>query len=129
MSTIGIDIGGTKIASGVFAPNSSELQFPKTSATPHDSTLFIDTLVEHIERLKVKDPNAAAVGIATAGVVDSTAGTILGSTGNLPALSGIANLRQTLESRCKLPVFIENDANAAAYGECRAGGRQKPRHS
>jgi glucokinase len=121
MATIGIDIGGTKIASAVFQPGSAELQFPKTSATPHEPTLFVDTLVEHIERLKVKEPNTSAVGIATAGVVDSQLGEILGSTGNLPALSGVPSLRKALEARCKLPVFIENDANAAAYGECRAG--------
>jgi glucokinase len=124
MATIGIDIGGTKIASAVFQPGSSEQLFPKTTATPHEPTLFIDTLVEHITRLQTKEPNVAAIGIATAGVVDSVQGEMLGSTGNLPALNNIPSLRKVIEARCKLPVFIENDANAAAYGECRSGAGQ-----
>jgi glucokinase len=66
--------------------------------------------------------SVAAVGIATAGMVDSQEGAIIGSTGNLPAIKGIVPLKRVLEDRLHLPVHVENDANAAAYGEMVAGG-------
>jgi glucokinase len=73
-------------------------------------------LVDMINQLK-QSHRVAAVGIATAGVVDSVNGQILGSTGNMPALSNLRNLKERLEAEVHLPVHIENDANAAAYGE------------
>jgi len=117
---VGIDIGGTKINAAVVVPNApagedcwkSLLNAP----TPADSDEFLRTLVDMVNRLKQEHP-VAAVGIATAGVVDSINGQILGSTGNMPALANLRNLKERLEAEIGLPVHVENDANAAAYGE------------
>lgn len=125
---IGIDIGGTKInAALVFPPENpnepaeNSIQSLLNTATPTDSEVFLDTLVDMIETLKGKHP-VSAVGIATAGVVDSVRGRVLGSTGNMPALQNLPNLGERLQARVGLPVHVENDANAAAYGEWRSGG-------
>jgi glucokinase len=118
--TVGIDIGGTKINAAVVAPGEEDLLSMLNAPTPADSTKFLDTLVEMIETLKNKH-QAAAVGISTAGVVDSIHGRILGSTGNMPALKNLSHLKERLMERICLPVHIENDANAAAYGEWRSG--------
>lgn len=122
---IGIDIGGTKINAALVKPHPTtgkdELLSMLNSPTPTDSETFLNTLVDMIQRLHAEH-NVSAVGIATAGVVDSIHGRILGSTGNMPALKGIANLKELLEARTGLSVHIENDANAAAYGEWRSGG-------
>jgi len=122
--TVGIDIGGTKINAAVVVPDSKpgEEQFQSliNAPTPTDSAVFMDTLVKMVDTLK-QQHGVAAVGISTAGVVDSIHGRILGSTGNMPALKNLCNLKELLEARIHLPVHIENDANAAAYGEWRSG--------
>jgi glucokinase len=90
------------------------------SPTPTDSESFLNTLVDMIQRLHAEH-QVSTVGIATAGVVDSIHGRILGSTGNMPALKNLSNLKELLENKTGLPVHVENDANAAAYGEWRSG--------
>ncbi len=121
---IGIDIGGTKINAAVVRHNpdtgTDELLSLLNSPTPTDSETFLNTLVDMIGKLHAEH-NVSAVGISTAGVVDSIHGRILGSTGNMPALKNIANLKELLEAKTGLPVHVENDANAAAYGEWRSG--------
>ncbi len=122
---VGIDIGGTKINAAIVRPNfetrQENIQGLMNAPTPvDDPDAFLDTLVRMIQSLR-QEYNAGMVGISTAGVVDSTRGKILGSTGNLPALSRIADLKALLEARTGLKVHVENDANAAAYGEWRSG--------
>lgn len=129
--SIGIDIGGTKISSALVnlqAANPDELlENFQEAPTPQETDAFLETLMAMIDTQKKYQPKVASIGISTAGIVDSVQGKILGSTGNLPAIRGCANLKEILESKAGLPVHVENDANAAAYGECRAGaarGRQ-----
>lgn len=125
--TVGIDIGGTKINAAIVHPSTSStgdsLGAIINSPTPEDSQTFLDTLVSMITTLQAEQP-VAAIGISTAGVVDSIHGQILGSTGNMPALRNLPNLRERLVERVQLPVHIENDANAAAYGEWCGGAAQ-----
>ncbi|WP_373532608.1 ROK family protein [Vampirovibrio sp.] len=121
---IGIDIGGTKINAAVVKTNpqtgEDELLSMMNSPTPEDSETFLNTLVDMIQRLHAEH-QVSGVGISTAGVVDSIHGRILGSTGNMPALKNLCNLKELLEAKIGLPVHMENDANAAAYGEWRTG--------
>jgi glucokinase len=128
-TTIGIDIGGTKINAALVEPGlrgysdglgDSAPPSLMNVPTPAESAVFLDTLTNMINTLSAGQP-VAAVGISTAGVVDSINGRILGSTGNMPALNNLTNLRDMLEQRVNLPIHIENDANAAAYGEWRCG--------
>jgi glucokinase len=124
---IGIDIGGTKINAALVFPAQegqpdceARIESLINAPTPTDSETFLATLVDMIEQLKARQP-VSAVGIATAGVVDSMHGRILGSTGNMPALAKLSNLGERLQQAVQLPVHMENDANAAAYGEWRCG--------
>jgi glucokinase len=123
---IGIDIGGTKINAAVVLPGQSpeeSMQSLINAPTPTESAPFLQTLVDMIRKLQ-EQHQVSAVGIATAGVVDSIHGCILGSTGNMPALKNLMNLKERLEEQVQLPVHIENDANAAAYGEWRGGAAE-----
>ena len=122
---IGIDIGGTKINAAVVKPNfetreETMLGLMNAPTPADDPKAFIDTLVRMIASLKAEH-NAGVVGISTAGVVDTRRGQIMGATGNLPALNAVSNLKERLEDGSGLKVHIENDANAAAYGEWRSG--------
>jgi glucokinase len=122
---VGIDIGGTKINAGIVVPGETSpdkmVQSLLNAPTPTDSEAFLDTIVDMLTQLRKQYPDVAVVGISTAGVVDSNNGQVLGSTGNVPALQNLRNLRARLAERIQLPIHIENDANAAAYGEWRMG--------
>ncbi len=129
--TVGIDIGGTKINAAIVVPDAPAGEDCWRSLlnahTPADSETFLRTLSDMINQLKQESP-IQAVGIATAGVVDSIHGQILGSTGNMPALTHLRNLKERVEAEVQLPVHVENDANAAAYGEWCYGAAQGARN-
>lgn len=129
--TVGIDIGGTKINAAVVVPNANPgeecWRSLMNTPTPADSDTFLKVLVGMINQLKEEHP-VSAVGIATAGVVDSTHGQILGSTGNMPALTNLRNLKERVQAEIQMPVHLENDANAAAYGEWCYGAAQGARN-
>src|SRR5208337_542638 len=63
-------------------------------------------------------PNArdiAGIGIAAAGLVDRSKGIVIKSP-NIPKLDGV-NLKAEIGKHYKARIVVENDANAAAYGE------------
>lgn len=124
-TAIGLDIGGTKL---LFAriDEQNHVINPVEIPTPDDEKVFFDTLAKQLNALLTEDPNISIIGIATAGIVNAATGEILGATGNLPAFQqyrathqGTLNLSEELRNRLIRPVFIyvENDGNAAAYGE------------
>jgi glucokinase len=76
------------------------------------------TIIDVIEELK-KEFEVVAVGISAAGFVSSDRKTML-ATPNISGWNGV-NLENEISSKVGLPVVIENDANAAAWGEARYG--------
>ncbi len=119
MPALGIDLGGTKIGCAPVA-GFKVIGEPKKVPTPKGSDKIIDTLVGLIEEAR-KDHILRGVGIATAGIVDTNTGEVIGSTGNLPGWAGTP-IKKVIESRTGLPVHVDNDANAAAYGEVKTLG-------
>jgi len=123
-TAVALDIGGTKISGGRMSIKTGITDFQKVN-TPAQGSAFIHAIEALVLTLKEKDGEAAqCLGIASAGTINSETGEIFGATGNLPALRDIGSLKETLESHLGIPVFIENDANAAAYGEARMGAAQ-----
>ncbi len=121
---IGIDIGGTKVAAGIVSlnPDSNEplIQHRIEQPTPTEGAAFIKLLSTMVNELKAK-AGITAIGISTAGTVDTVEGVIIGSTANLPAAREVPHIKEALEKQTHLPVHAENDANAAAFGEMAAG--------
>ncbi len=118
---VGLDIGGTKISAARVSLKTGMTDFQKTD-TPERGAAFVSAIEELVLPLKeMPGPAPMCLGIASAGTINSETGEIFGATGNLPALREIGSLRATLEDRLQIPVFLENDANAAAYGEAKAG--------
>lgn len=116
--TIGIDVGGTKIAAGVVDPGGRVLQHLRI-ATPAATAEGVERdIVEAVRRLRV-DHDIDAVGVAAAGLVDEHRG-LLRFAPNLPIRD--RPWRDLLGPVLGLPVVVENDANAAAWGEYRFGG-------
>lgn len=107
---LAIDVGGTKIYNtivnekGEIIGEIEKHQTPKTFS--EIKTLFEDIIKRHENEVDV-------IAFATCGAVNNTNDGILGSTGNIakeyPSMD--------FKSLSKKPVFVENDANAAAWAE------------
>jgi len=115
--TIGIDVGGTKVAAGVVDEDGSVLvstRRPTPSASPEHVEETIAAVVTELRR----DHEIEAVGIGAAGFIDDQRATVLFAPNlvwrNEP-------LRDDVAKRIGLPVVVENDANAAAWAEYRFG--------
>ena len=122
---IGIDIGGTNIKIVLVSEDGNILhgqQYP----TPHISDkskyslehLLMNDLREFLEGDAAKIPTKdqiAGIGIGVAGLIDRKRGVVIKSP-NISGLDGLP-LRGIFEKEFSLPVVLENDANAYAYGE------------
>jgi glucokinase len=117
--TIGVDIGGTKIAAGVVDEEGSILR-TCTVPTPPTPDGVIDAIADAVRTVGTGH-EAEAVGIGAAGYVDDKRATILFA----PNINWRHEpLKDKVEQRVGLPVVVENDANAAAWGEYRFGAGQ-----
>jgi glucokinase len=113
---IGVDVGGTKILAGVVdADGRVEQKHERPTPVGSEDELLaaFDAAVEEL-----RDDGVAAVGFGLPSQIDQERGLITGSV-NIP-LHGLA-LRDRMSERFGLPAALENDANAAALGEFRAG--------
>ncbi|EEP59935.1 ROK family protein, partial [Sulfurihydrogenibium yellowstonense] len=106
---LGIDIGGTFIKV-VGKDENNNIFKEKISVNFQDKKTFVSEILKLIEKHK-----PSKVGIAIAGLVDKKSGQLTNSP-NLKFLEGL-NLKQEIENHSNIKVFIENDANLAAYGE------------
>jgi glucokinase len=121
--TIGVDVGGTKIAAGAVDASGRIVEKVRVQTPATTAQAVEDGIVEAIQRLQ-QNHAATAVGLAVAGFVDEKRAT-LRFAANLPMED--RPLRETIGARVGLPVVVENDANAAAWGEHRfGGGRENP---
>jgi glucokinase len=117
--TIGVDIGGTKIAAGVVDEEGSILE-TVTVPTPLTSEGVVDAIASAVCKVSTNNP-VEAVGIGAAGYVDDKRATVLFA----PNIHWRHEaLKDKVEQRVGLPVVVENDANAAAWGEYRFGAGQ-----
>lgn len=117
--TIGVDIGGTKIAAGVVDEEGSILETVKVP-TPSTPEGVIDAIVEAVRQVSTGH-QIEAVGVGAAGYVDDKRATVLFA----PNIAWRHEaLKDKVEQRVGLPVVVENDANAAAWGEYRFGAGQ-----
>lgn len=107
---LALDIGGTKIYNTIIDENGNILGEIEKHSTPKN----LDELVNAIKEVILKYENDVdAIAIATAGAVNNENSGLIGSTGNLPK----GYHKVDLQSLSKKKVFIENDANAAAWAE------------
>ena len=113
---IGIDVGGTKILAGVVERDGTIVRVERRP-TPVDSTeAFLRGLAEVVDALR--DDTVAAVGIGIPSTIDQRDGTSVFSV-HVP-IAGVP-LRVRGEEYLRLPVAIDNDANAAAVAEWTIG--------
>lgn len=111
---LGIDIGGTKLVYAVIGENGEFLSEIKKVSTPRTAEAIFNQLQE---LAKEHENNVDAIAIATAGAVNRENTRVCSSTPNMP--QGYNSLDFSLLSEKK--VFVENDANAAAWAEYKLG--------
>jgi glucokinase len=118
---IGIDVGGTKVAAGVVDEDGRILAQARRRTPSRDPAHLVDVVSEIVRQL-LSEHRAEAVGVGAAGFVDHDRRTVLFA----PNLAWRdAQLQDDIQSRVDLPVVIENDANAAAWGEYRFGAGEQ----
>lgn len=110
MKALAIDIGGTKIYSALVDKSGKILTEIKKYKTPKTLSEIIQLLKDIIESY---DNDFDVVAIATAGAVNLQNNAVLGSTGNLPKGYPDINFSKLSDKK----IFLENDANAAAWAE------------
>jgi glucokinase len=122
--TIGVDIGGTKVAAGVVDERGTiveKLLRATPAAHPDDTAdIIADVVLELLSRHVV-----SAVGIGAAGFVDETRSTVMFAA-NLAWRD--EPVKKRVESRIGRPVVVENDANAAAWAEAQLGAGRGEQH-
>ena len=69
--SIGVDVGGTKIAAGVVDDEGKVLQTIRRDSPAADRQAIIDTITMVVRRLREDFPDVATVGIGAAGFVSS----------------------------------------------------------
>lgn len=125
---IGIDLGGTKIASGLVSPDNVIVAQSRIETNADDGLdVVIQRIAEQVETLKQKLPDGESltgVGICTPGPVDHITGDLL-TLINLPGISNTP-FRRALEDKLGIPVRLDHDAKVAALGEFHYGiGRER----
>jgi len=122
--TVGVDIGGTKVAAGVVDPQGRVLARARRLTPSRDPRAVENTIEEVVAELRAAH-DIGAVGIGAAGFVDAERSRVLFA----PHLAWRNEpLRDAVAAAVQLPVVVENDANAAAWAEWRFGaGRGETR--
>ena len=129
--TIGVDIGGTKIAAGVVGSAGRVLArvTSRAHAGQPPEKVIAATLqaVQTVQaRAGLAGSDIAAVGVGFPGHVHSARGLVL-TCSNLPAWNNHP-LRERLQEALELPVVLDNDCNCAAWGEYRYGAGRGARY-
>lgn len=123
---IGVDVGGTNIACGVVDDECSIIARSKTKTNPNGGDTTYETVLGEIqsairkacEEAGIVPSDAYSIGIGCPGTCNNESGVVEYSN-NLGFLN--VPLRDDVEKEFGVRVYLENDANAAAFGEFVAG--------
>jgi glucokinase len=134
MSALGIvaaDLGGTNIRTGLVIER--EVQWSERVPTPAAEgaevvlAALAQAVARAVDRARSEGIVVVAVGVGTAGVVDSERGTVTSATDIIPGWTG-AQVGRVIGAVTGLPVAVLNDVHAHALGEALAGAGRGHRH-
>jgi glucokinase len=120
----GVDIGGTKCSIALIDTDGKMLDKIYTCAHVEEGEKGMVALIaghvkEILERNNLKQSDLPAIGVGCAGHIRKSDGVII-TTSNLEGFSNYP-LRAELQSHFEIPVILDNDANAQAFGEYKFG--------
>lgn len=119
---LALDVGGTKIYNAIIDENGNIISEIEKTPTPKTFEEIIDTFKKIIQKYEDK---VDIIAFSTCGAVNNTNDAIIGSTGNVA--KGYPNT--DFLSLSKKPVFVENDANCAAWAEYEIGACKNCKNS
>ena len=128
---VGIDLGGTNIVAGVVDENYNIISKASTKTNcPRPEKEIADDMakkdLQDVKNANLEISDIEWIGIGTPGIANSATG-IIERANNLGFVNTpmVKYIKETIDK----PVFIENDANAAAYGEFVAGAAKEARNA
>lgn len=113
MRILAFDIGGTFIKYSLCNENFELSQSQKVET---DAKIGGRKIIEKVIEIIKTYENIDRIAVSTAGQVDSKTGKIVYATDNIPGYTG-TDIRGMIEGETGIPVYVENDVNAAALGE------------
>ncbi len=123
---IGIDAGGTKLLGGVVDEQLVVHHRVHRTWRGDDRTETLAIFVEAVEEVRVAAPDVEAVGFGIPSLVDLQDGISVWSN-HLPI--DAVPFRDLMSERLGLPVFVDNDTNAAILAEHRHGAARGAEHA
>jgi len=115
--TVGLDVGGTKVAAGVVNGRGAIVEKLKRSTPAAEPSRTAQVIATVVTELRARHP-VQAVGLGAAGFVNSARAAVMFA----PNLAWRDEpLKQRVEDLVGLPVVMDNDANASAWAEVRFG--------
>jgi glucokinase len=123
--SIGVDVGGTKVLGGVVDESGNILTRSRRDTPKEGGSALSNAIADVIKELAGAH-TVATVGISAAGFVSSDRKTML-ATPNISGWNGV-DLQEEIGSRTDLHIIVENDANAAAWGEAKYGAGRNQDH-
>ncbi len=115
---VGVDVGGTTMTVAQVLPDGTvrdPVQVP--SPARRDGRCVVATVQEIVG---ARWPDASALGVGTAGVIEPATGRVLAASDSFHGWRGFS-LRDELEQALHVPVAVDNDVNAFLLGEQRFG--------
>jgi glucokinase len=117
--TIGVDLGGSKLLAGAVDPRLGVHHRVHRAVVGLSQRALLDLAVEAVaEARENAGADVAAVGFGLPALIDRTTGRVAG--GIHTPLSDVP-FADVMAERLGIPVFVDNDGNASALAEHRAG--------
>lgn len=128
---LGVDLGGTKILTGVF---DAKLDLKGTAKVSTKANRGVDAVIgriarcvrEAVDECDLTLAQVRGIGIGAPGAVDTDTGRVIFAP-NLPEWKDIP-LKKALEKELEVPVFLGNDCNVCTLGVYEKEFKSKPKH-
>tara|TARA_Y100000590_G_scaffold470095_1_gene661936 strand:+ start:2413 stop:3360 length:948 start_codon:yes stop_codon:yes gene_type:complete len=115
---VGIDIGGTKISAVLLRTDGQTIKYRLFSTPKHGTSAITEAISKAVTSVCEDPTSLSGIGIAAAGLIDRGSGTAIRGVNvgweNMPIVTSLTN-------RFQVPCILENDCNAAAWGEYQFG--------
>jgi glucokinase len=124
--TIGVDLGGSKMRVAVVDADQNVLHLSTEASRGRSEQEVLDTLARELVEARAARPDVAAAGLGIPCTIDQRRGVAITAV-NLPLID--VPIRALMRELLGIPVFIDNDVNAAILAEHRFGAARGARNA